>query len=138
VLYRLESAILHYGATTSSGHFVCIRRKPTKHGKEATRHRPQTVYKSCPDGCRCQQCVYFGQVRGQPSVPGKGWLSISDDDIEEVGEEALAGARPAVFMLFYERIGEYVEVPKNEGVMEKVELSAGNEGSNDVDVKSKL
>lgn len=39
-------------------------------------------------------------------MPGKGWLQVSDDDIEEVGEEALLDARSAVFMLFYERVGE--------------------------------
>jgi len=133
VLYRLESAILHYGATTSSGHFVCMRRKPIKTGGQTTHHRPQRVYKSCPDGCRCQQCIYFGQVRGEPSVPGKGWLSISDDDVEEVGDEALAGARPAVFMLFYERIGEYVDQVRVDSKEGKVDEKVG-----DGEVKSKL
>lgn len=69
-LYRLESAICHYGYTHSSGHFVAIRRKP-----------------------------------GAPlGVPGKGWLQVSDADVEEVGSEALAAAAGAVFMLFYERV----------------------------------
>lgn len=69
-LYRLESAILHYGYTHSSGHFVAIRRKP-----------------------------------GAPlGVPGRGWLQISDADVEEVGSDALADAAGAVFMLFYERV----------------------------------
>jgi ubiquitin carboxyl-terminal hydrolase 1 len=104
VLYRLESAILHYGYTTHSGHFICIRRKPTR-TKDGV--RPVRVSKSCPDECRCEQCVYFGKVREIGKVPGKGWLQVSDDEIEEVGEEALIDARSAVFMLFYERVAEY-------------------------------
>jgi ubiquitin carboxyl-terminal hydrolase 1 len=34
-------------------------------------------------------------------------LRISDEDVDEVGEEALVDARGQVFMLFYERVGEY-------------------------------
>jgi ubiquitin carboxyl-terminal hydrolase 1 len=69
-LYRLQSAILHYGYTHSSGHFVAIRRKP-----------------NAPLG-----------------IPGRGWLRISDADVEEVGTDELVDARGQVFMLFYERI----------------------------------
>ena len=55
--------------------------------------------------------MLFGPVRGQLNgVPGRGWLRISDDDVEEVGEEALVEAQGAIFMLFYERVREYVEV----------------------------
>ena len=106
-LYRLESVILHYGYTHSSGHFICIRRKPMG-------HRPAASRKSCPDGCGCESCIYFGQVREQ-SVPGRGWLRVSDADVDEVGEEALIEARGAVFMLFYERVGEYEapSIPSN-------------------------
>jgi len=111
MLYRLESAILHYGYTHSSGHFVCIRRKPRKDGDL---YRPSSVRKSCPDGCSCESCMYFGQVR-ESSVPGRGWLQVSDADVEEVGEEALVEARGAVFMLLYERVGEY-EGPRGKGV----------------------
>ncbi|WVQ80648.1 hypothetical protein IAT38_002753 [Cryptococcus sp. DSM 104549] len=122
VLYRLESAILHYGYTHSSGHFVCIRRKPLPlttsasttvesepnghHGPQP--YHPESVSKSCPDGCQCEACAYYGQIRDQqPAVPGKGWLLVSDADVEEVGQEALYEARGAVVMLFYERVGEY-------------------------------
>ena len=114
MLYRLESVILHYGYTHSSGHFICIRRKPQREGG---RYRPSSMRKSCPDGCSCESCVYFGQVR-EASVPGRGWLQISDADVEEVGEEALLDARAAVFMVFYERIGEY-EAPPRERIIEK-------------------
>lgn len=69
-LYRLQSAILHYGYAHSSGHFVAIRRKP-----------------GAPMG-----------------VPGKGWLRISDADVDEVGADELASSGAAVFMLFYERV----------------------------------
>lgn len=103
MLYRLESVILHYGYTQSSGHFVCVRRKPRSDGE---RYRPASIRKSCPDGCTCESCAYFGQVREQ-SIPGRGWLSVSDADVEEVGEEALSDSKGAVFMLFYERVGEY-------------------------------
>lgn len=69
-LYRLQSAILHYGYAHSSGHFVAIRRKP-----------------------------------GAPlGVPGRGWLRISDADVDEVGTDELASSAAAVFMLFYERV----------------------------------
>ena len=61
--------------------------------------------------------MYFGQVR-EASVPGRGWLQISDADVEEVGEEALLDARAAVFMVFYERVGEY-EAPPRERMIEK-------------------
>ena len=105
ILYRLESAILHYGYTSSSGHFICIRRKPCSY-PDGYGHGPTRARKACPDGCTCEECVYFGQVREQ-SIPGRGWLRISDDEVEEVGTEALVEARGAVFMLFYERVGEF-------------------------------
>jgi ubiquitin carboxyl-terminal hydrolase 1 len=38
-----------------------------------------------------------------PNIPGKGWLRISDADVEEVGIESLVDASAQVFMLFYER-----------------------------------
>lgn len=87
VIYRLESAILHYGYTHSSGHFVAIRRKP-----------------------------------GAPlGVPGKGWLRVSDADVEEVGAEELAASAGLVFMLVYERI----ELPPSkEELSEKLEFAS--------------
>jgi len=128
VLYRLESAILHYGATTSSGHFTCIRRKPTNEG---THHGPVRVNKTCPDECSCANCVCFGKVRGETSVPGKGWLMISDDDVEEIGEETLHQAGQSVFMLFYEKVGDYVS-PERQHAVDSVAI-ADQDG-----VKSKL
>jgi ubiquitin carboxyl-terminal hydrolase 1 len=121
VLYRLESVILHYGYTHSSGHYICIRRKPApKLGRATTtaidndddddnHHRPTAITKSCPDGCRCDDCCWYGQVRSSGKEErGKGWLRISDADVDEVGIEALIEARSAVFMVFYEKVGEYV------------------------------
>jgi ubiquitin carboxyl-terminal hydrolase 1 len=139
VIYRLSSVILHYGYTHSSGHYVCIRRKPVRvtsaptqagqsgvgshlhsssisasanvdsdaHNDGTRPDVPSTATKSCPDGCRCEDCVYFGQARELDAVPGRGWLSISDADVEEVGVEALVEARAQVSMLFYELVGEY-------------------------------
>ena len=108
VLYRLESVILHYGYNHSSGHYICIRRKPSPTNSEEGTHRPVPVRKSCPDGCRCDDCSWFGQVRGnEKEERGKGWLRISDADVDEVGVEALVEARAAVFMVFYEKVSDY-------------------------------
>lgn len=112
VLYRLESVILHYGYTHSSGHYICIRRKPRPSADEC--YRPVPARKSCPDNCSCESCRWFGQVRPSPDAgeteerAGKGWLRISDADVDEVGPEALtdAYARSAVFMVFYEKVAE--------------------------------
>ena len=103
VLYRLESVICHYGQTTSSGHYICVRRLPQHSGET---WRPVGISKSCPDGCACEECAYHGQVR-EVEVPGRGWLRVSDDEVEEVGIEMLDQVRSQVFMLFYERVGEY-------------------------------
>jgi hypothetical protein len=65
------------------------------------------VKKTCKDGCRCDSCSWFGQVREEKEERGKGWLRISDADVDEVGVEALVEARSAVFMVFYEKVGEY-------------------------------
>lgn len=112
VLYRLESVILHYGYTTSSGHFTCIRRKPVNLGEK---YGPVPTKKSCPDASHCESCRYLGPVRtGEHSVPGRGWLQISDDEVEEVGEEALMGSGGSIFMLFYEKVGEYQSKVKGE------------------------
>ncbi|OCF42880.1 ubiquitin carboxyl-terminal hydrolase 1 [Kwoniella heveanensis CBS 569] len=152
VLYRLESMILHYGYTHSSGHFICIRRKPSpppvsswKKEEGSGPFRPSTVNKSCPDGCQCEPCAYFGQVRDHQDGPsglgpgiGKGWLRISDADVDEVGEEALYEARGAVFMLFYEKVGEY-QGPKTTKALEQqqsdVKAKGGESISDRVDQK---
>lgn len=105
VLYRLESVILHYGYNHSSGHYICIRRKPRPTPSDDA-YRPVPISKSCPDGCGCDPCRWFGQVRGDTEVAGKGWLRISDADVDEVGVEELMAARSAVFMVFYEKVGE--------------------------------
>ncbi|KAL7420649.1 ubiquitin-specific protease ubp1 [Cryptotrichosporon argae] len=125
-LYRLEAAILHYGYTHSSGHYICLRRKPRPpaqavpavdgeaagtaegtHGGSGA-YRPRRGHKSCPDDCTCQNCAYFGQVR-EAATPGKGWLRVSDADVDEVGEEELVANRGHVFMLFYELVDEASE-----------------------------
>lgn len=45
-------------------------------------------------------------MREEKEERGKG-LRISDADVDEVGIEALVEARSAVFMVFYEKVGEY-------------------------------
>ncbi|WWC89362.1 uncharacterized protein L201_004284 [Kwoniella dendrophila CBS 6074] len=122
VLYRLESVILHYGYTHSSGHYICLRRKPSPPNSPTPPtsklyYRPKGINKSCPDECQCENCLYFGKVRQEDTSnigPGKGWLRISDADVEEVGEEAFYESRASVFMLFYEKIGEYQEENKSQ------------------------
>ncbi len=100
VLYRLDALICHYGFTHSFGHFVAYRRIPT------TSLGPDIIRKSCPDYCGCADCEDFGQVR-YSSAPGRGWLRISDADVEEVGEGDALGERGSAFMLFYEKVLEY-------------------------------
>ncbi|KAK4684463.1 ubiquitin carboxyl-terminal hydrolase 1, partial [Tremellales sp. Uapishka_1] len=109
VLYRLQSVILHYGYTHSSGHFISIRRKPSETIDSGSGECGlETTAKACPDYCTCEECVYFGQARtGTAASPGRGWLRISDADVDEVGEEELRACRGEVFMCFYERVGEY-------------------------------
>nr|XP_019010974.1 uncharacterized protein I206_04279 [Kwoniella pini CBS 10737]OCF49755.1 hypothetical protein I206_04279 [Kwoniella pini CBS 10737] len=130
ILYRLDSVILHYGYTHSSGHYICLRRKPCSTSKNYNEnwYKPDKTNKSCPDGCICESCLYFGQVREgiENKIPGKGWLRISDADVEEVGEEALYESRGAVFMLFYEKVGEYVSSEEKNG-NRLPELSANSE-----------
>ena len=130
VMYRLESVILHYGYNHSSGHYICIRRKPHPTQDDEGSHRPTSSRKSCPDGCRCDDCSWFGQVRDPPEEKerGKGWLRISDADVDEVGIEALVEARSAVFMVFYEKVREY-EGGK-EKMREAVKEPRAKEGEN--------
>jgi ubiquitin carboxyl-terminal hydrolase 1 len=127
VLYRLESVILHYGYNHSSGHYICIRRKPSLKSEEGF-HRPMGVKKTCKDGCRCDACSWFGQVREEKEERGKGWLRISDADVDEVGIEALVEARSAVFMVFYEKVGEYEGNHEELDGQETREVEKGLEG----------
>jgi ubiquitin carboxyl-terminal hydrolase 1 len=101
MLYRLEALICHYGFTHSFGHFVAYRRKPTGNPTWA---RPR---KACPDYCECQDCAYYGQVRGIPADPIGGWLRISDADVETVTESAVLAEQGSAFLLFYEKVLEY-------------------------------
>lgn len=102
VLYRLEALICHYGYTHSFGHFVAYRRKPGSAGAVPPR-------KSCPDYCTCPDCLHRGQVRTEGTGPmGRGWLRISDADVEEVGEREVLNEMGSVVLLFYERVEEYV------------------------------
>lgn len=93
------------------------------------------VKKTCKDECRCDACSWFGQVREEKEERGKGWLRISDADVDEVGIEALVEARSAVFMVFYERVGEYEGggVERVDQVNSEMDKEAeGEEGANQV------
>lgn len=90
VLYRLQALICHYGFTHSFGHFVAYRRKPSL-------DRPT---KACPDYCDCQDCGYYGQVRGKSG----GWLRISDADVETVLESHVLAEQGSAFLFFYEKV----------------------------------
>ncbi|TDL29950.1 cysteine proteinase [Rickenella mellea] len=113
VLYRLAAVVCHYGAH-SFGHYVCFRRKPhrTSNPSNSTLplHGPATINPprlACPIGCECAECTVYGPVRDElvpPSTPGKGWLRISDDSVDEVGIERVLGEGVGAFMLFYERV----------------------------------
>lgn len=47
----------------------------------------------------------YGPVReDKPPVPGRGWLRISDDNVEECGIERVLAEGVGAFMLFYERV----------------------------------
>jgi ubiquitin carboxyl-terminal hydrolase 1 len=59
---------------------------------------------------------------------GKGWLRISDADVDEVGIEALVEARSAVFMVFYEKVGEYEGNHEELDGQETREVEKGLEG----------
>jgi len=86
------------------------------------------VKKTCKDGCRCDACSWFGQVRDEKEERGKGWLRISDADVDEVGIEALVEARSAVFMVFYEKVGEYEGNHEKQDGQEAREVGKGLEG----------
>lgn len=104
LLYRLESVICHYGYTHSFGHFVAYRRRPVVEGEAA---RPRKGVKSCNDGCICNQCIFGGQVRSTSD-----WLRISDADVEVVNEADVLAEKGNVFMVFYQRVDEGIDVSK--------------------------
>jgi len=67
-------------------------------------------------------------VREEKEERGKGWLRISDADVDEVGVEALVEARSAVFMVFYEKVGEYEGGHENQDSQEDGEVEKGLKG----------
>ncbi|CAL1700068.1 unnamed protein product [Somion occarium] len=112
VLYRLSAIVCHYGQH-SFGHYVCYRRKPRPMSSGARRFAPPKLV--CPLGCTCEKCQMYGPVRDEaedgeekliPSrnVPGRGWLRISDESVQEVGLETVLREGSGAFMLYYERV----------------------------------
>jgi ubiquitin carboxyl-terminal hydrolase 1 len=84
VLYRLSSIVCHYGGHTF-GHYVAYRRKPRSPSSGSNRYTPPTY-----DDDRTEA--------------NNSWLRISDENVQEVGLEAVLAENSGTFMLFYERI----------------------------------
>lgn len=113
VLYRLAAVVCHYGGH-SFGHYVCFRRKPRfkpQHQQDSSSPglgkatlNPPTM--ACPYGCECVACRTQGPVRDSHQYSpntGRGWLRISDDNVEECGIERVLAEGGSAFLLFYER-----------------------------------
>ncbi|CAK9783032.1 cysteine proteinase [Cutaneotrichosporon oleaginosum] len=86
---------------------------------------------------------HFVAIRRKPGgaagVPGRGWLRISDADVDEVGTEELAATAEQVVMLFYERVdlgqgSERAESSERESDSEeRMELAPLKANGGDVD-----
>ncbi|KAI0355326.1 cysteine proteinase [Trametes cingulata] len=103
-LYRLAAVVCHYGQH-SFGHYVCFRRKPRPPSAGDRRFAPPKL--ACPLGCDCARCERYGPVRDDDdsgSRPGRGWLRISDDTVQECGIERVLQEGSGAFMLYYERV----------------------------------
>ncbi|CDO69582.1 hypothetical protein BN946_scf184759.g22 [Trametes cinnabarina] len=103
-LYRLAAVVCHYGQH-SFGHYVCFRRKPRPPSAGDRRFAPPKL--ACPLGCDCAKCQQFGPIRDgdeSTSRPGRGWLRISDDTVQECGIERVLQEGSGAFMLYYERV----------------------------------
>lgn len=75
---------------------------------------------------------HFVAIRRKPGaplgVPGKGWLRISDADVDEVGADELSSSAAQLFMLFYERVDLPVRKPTGAALAEPVEAESAQEG----------
>ncbi|OJT09507.1 Ubiquitin carboxyl-terminal hydrolase 16 [Trametes pubescens] len=104
-LYRLSAVVCHYGQH-SFGHYVCFRRKPRPPSAGERRFAPPKL--ACPLGCDCARCERYGPVRDSRDAsgthPGRGWLRISDDAVQECGLERVLQEGSGAFMLYYERV----------------------------------
>ncbi|KAI0677187.1 hypothetical protein C8Q78DRAFT_1001569 [Trametes maxima] len=103
-LYRLSAVVCHYGQH-SFGHYVCFRRKPRPPSAGDRRFAPPRL--ACPLGCDCARCERYGPVRDDDDSgarPGRGWLRISDDTVQECGIERVLQEGVGAFMLYYERV----------------------------------
>ncbi|KAI8982742.1 hypothetical protein BD414DRAFT_490985 [Trametes punicea] len=103
-LYRLSAVVCHYGQH-SFGHYVCFRRKPRPPSAGDRRFAPPKL--ACPLGCDCSRCERYGPIRDDDDSgarPGRGWLRISDDSVQECGIERVLQEGSGAFMLYYERV----------------------------------
>ncbi|KAG8905927.1 hypothetical protein FRC00_012945, partial [Tulasnella sp. 408] len=117
ILYRLAAIVCHYGSH-GFGHFVTYRRKPRP---SSNGHRSRQVAQlghpriAHSLDCTCSTCTMLGRIRDyEPLDPNKpdvapeksnrGWLRISDDQVEEVGLKNVLSEVSGTFMLYYERV----------------------------------
>lgn len=93
VWYLLSAIVCHYGGH-AFGHYVAFRRKP----------RPPYANSSSSSSHRRFRPPTFDDL-SEP-LTGKGWLRISDENVEEVGIESVLSENSSIFLAFYERIVE--------------------------------
>ncbi|TRM67481.1 hypothetical protein BD626DRAFT_478928 [Schizophyllum amplum] len=99
-LYRLASAVCHYGAH-SFGHFVCYRRVPAGRGPPRAR---SLAFAATGEASRdASDYEWEGAPPAGPGT-GRGWLRISDDAVAPCGLEEVLSEQRSVFMLYYERV----------------------------------
>ncbi|KIO25232.1 hypothetical protein M407DRAFT_25454 [Tulasnella calospora MUT 4182] len=117
ILYRLAAIVCHYGSH-GFGHFVTYRRKPRPSSSgRSSRHVAQLGHPRIAHSldCTCSTCAMLGRIRDyeppDPNKPdvapeknGRGWLRISDDQVEEVGLKNVLSEVSGTFMLYYERV----------------------------------
>lgn len=80
VLYLLSAIVCHYGGH-GFGHYIAFRRRP----KPSKGNSPALADIT-------------------PSGTGRGWLRVSDENVQEVGIEAVLAETSGAFMLFYEKM----------------------------------
>lgn len=94
--YRIKAVVTHYGRH-ENGHYICYRRHPIRWREEAVDEEDVVS-------------TYELESQGEPSKPlEERWWRLSDEDVSSVSEDEVL-AQGGVFMLFYERIDDAVEL----------------------------
>ena len=123
VWYLLSAIVCHYGGH-AFGHYVAFRRKPRPPHTPSSSSSPSSYQRFHPPT--------FADISAP--LTGKGWLRISDSNVEEVGIESALSENGAIFLAFYERIVE------EEPTVEESSSSLGSSTStaSDSTIKSPL